>query len=373
MMVNLLVVEDDTDEIKDWQKIVSRHNQKAEVEQSIPFHLEIARNIDEARLKIKTYNFSVAIIDVRLKREEDTEDYNNTDGIDVLNEIMKTTSCFSVIYTGQPKDAEDNINNDHKNYIRIIDRTTSKSALLNTLIEDEKDIIISIHEMKNKFSKSMSSLFYKSIWPRWNYWKESESKSDALHRHMATHLHAHFLNEGDQKVHPEEYFFIPPLSEKINTGDIIFDGNNFEIFVTPRCDMTRAKTSTPTYQLVKLKDMSVEWKTLEKKLKEAKEGTKSSKVTSAENELKKFTNHNGIPSQHFIQKIKILKNGEAKEYGPFFAEFDQLRSAPRTSQAQERLRQSRIATLSNEFVPSFVERLGAYFSRIGTPDYSHPD
>ena len=44
-----------------------------------------------------------------------------------------------------------------------------------------------------------------------------------------------------------------------------------------------------------------------------------------------------------------------------------------TTENRAELSQRRVATLSNEFVPSLVERLGAYFSRIGTPDYSHPE
>lgn len=44
-----------------------------------------------------------------------------------------------------------------------------------------------------------------------------------------------------------------------------------------------------------------------------------------------------------------------------------------TAEARSDLSEFRVATLSNEFVPSLVERLGAYFSRIGTPDYSHPE
>lgn len=376
MRVNLLVVEDDLDEINDWKKIVSRHNLKSEFDQSISFHLEIANNIEEARVKINTYNFSVAIIDVRLKREEDTEGYNNTDGIDVLNEIMETTSCFAVIYTGQPKDAEDNINQEHKKYIKVIDRTTSKSALLNSLIEDEKDIVLSIHEMKNKFSKSMSSLFYKSIWPRWSYWLEnSEQKptEQALTRHMATHLHATFLNNDGQGAHPEEYFFIPPLQDNLDTGDIILQGDKLEIIVTPRCDMIRAKSATPTIQLVTLLDRKDDWESLKSTLSQKQAEGVQKKIDNALGAIKKFTNHNGETGGHFIQGFRIDINGKEQSFGPYYAQFNLLRSIERSDENIKNLLDCRIASLSNEFVPSLVERLGAYFSRIGTPDYSHPD
>ncbi|WP_230374516.1 hypothetical protein, partial [Vibrio cholerae] len=87
MMVNLLVVEDDINEINDWKKIIKRHNQIANTSGEIEFYLDIAKDKDEALIKINTFNFSVAIIDIRLKEEGKEEFYKNTDGLDVLSEI----------------------------------------------------------------------------------------------------------------------------------------------------------------------------------------------------------------------------------------------------------------------------------------------
>jgi hypothetical protein len=50
-----------------------------------------------------------------------------------------------------------------------------------------------------------------------------------------------------------------------------------------------------------------------------------------------------------------------------------MSSENNSDESAKRLLTHRIATLSNKFVPSCLERLGAYFSRTGTPDYSHPD
>jgi hypothetical protein len=69
-----------------------------------------------------------------------------------------------------------------------------------------------------------------------------------------------------------------------------------------------------------------------------------------------------------------IKQANGEHYGPFHAQFDQLifvekKDTDRLPEYQK----GKYASLSNEFVPSLVERLGAYFSRIGTPDYSHPE
>lgn len=390
MMVNLLVVEDDDVHIKDWETVVNRHNtlSKSKDDDSILFHIEIAKNKEEALKKLHTYNFSVAIIDIRLKREGEEESYNNTDGIDVLKEIMSTVSCYTVIYTGQSKDAEENIENAHQEYIKIIDRDTSKIALIKSLVDDKKEIILSINEIKYKFSRSMSSLFYNSIWPRWNYWEESEGKKEALNRHMASHLHASFLNETTA-VHPEEYYFIPPLSEDLDTGYITLKDNKHYILITPRCEIAQRKNNT--FQFIELKDISSDLEriknkdtTLNEELRSlmAKEDESPDKLEKIEaknknifnnmNKKRSLLSHGGNKaSLHFIPEIRQSKE---LSFGPFHAQFDHMVTIKKSDvQSLESFKSGVYACLSNEFVPTLIERLGNYFSRIGSPDYSHPE
>jgi hypothetical protein len=60
--------------------------------------------------------------------------------------------------------------------------------------------------------------------------------------------------------------------------------------------------------------------------------------------------------------------------GPFFVEFSHIRAVDIGNQALiADLINNRVASLTPEFLPSLVERLGSYFSRIGTPNYYHPE
>lgn len=391
MMINLLIVEDKDEHIKEWETVLTRHNavSTAKDDGSIRFHMEIAKNKDEALRKLHTYNFSVAIIDIRLKRECEDEDYNNTDGVDVLKEIMSTVSCYSVIYTGQSKDAEATIENSHQEYIKIVDRDTSKTNLIKSLVEDNKEIILSINDLKYKFSKSMSSLFYKSIWPRWNYWEESEGKKEALNRHMASHLHASFLNETIA-VHPEEYYFIPPLAEDLDTGYITLKDNKHYILITPRCEIAQKKNNT--FQFIELKNISSDLKKIEKKDtnlneeldslmakkddelpdKQEKIEAKKRNIVNNMNKKRNLLSHGGNKaSLHFIPEIRQSKKSS---FGPFHAQFDHMVTINKSDlQSLESFKSGVYACLSNEFVPTLIERLGNYFSRIGSPDYSHPE
>jgi hypothetical protein len=64
-----------------------------------------------------------------------------------------------------------------------------------------------------------------------------------------------------------------------------------------------------------------------------------------------------------------MKLVDSSEVGPLMINFAQIRSAP-ADDIEKEVVASRIASVSGEFVPSIVERLGTFFSRIGTPDYS---
>ncbi|MDP2516499.1 hypothetical protein Q8W15_07905 [Photobacterium damselae subsp. piscicida] len=55
-------------------------------------------------------------------------------------------------------------------------------------------------------------------------------------------------------------YFIPPLQDRLDTGDIILQDDSYYILVTPRCDLARAQN--PTFQLVKLVDKKDDWDTL---------------------------------------------------------------------------------------------------------------
>jgi hypothetical protein len=56
--------------------------------------------------------------------------------------------------------------------------------------------------------------------------------------------------------------------------------------------------------------------------------------------------------------------------GPWFIRFDTIRSLKKTDELFVQLKQQRFASITSEFLPSLVERLGNFFSRIGSPDLS---
>lgn len=463
--INILIVEDKQSHITEWGAAIFEFNLLAErADKKIELSCEFAKSYGEAKKLLATFNFSVAIIDIRLAEDNGEPNENNTKGNDVLLDIVRSTMCLAWVYTGQQTDAD--IPQYLEDYIELIDRSAqSKSELLETL-ESKRDIIDSITEIKQQFSQSKAEHFYSSIWPRWSLWSQDDKEftDKAIVRHMATHLHASFLNET-KNVHPEEYYFTGPMIEgKLDTGDItLIDGTHY-ILVTPRCEIAQDKNIF--YQFVELEDKSeiMEQKVaelvplsadLEQKKAAVKEKKKSLaglkqlkiKATKAKNTQKTLVNQ-AIVEKNKAEEVKIadlnskiatetqtlfklesdeiksqndilkkenelaqaeieLKKSDKKEqgqkssikdllpsskdkaslhilpvvkqpksitYGPLHAKFEKITYIAKTDNAVvERYEQGKYARLSNEFIPSFVERLGSHFSRIGTPDYSHPE
>lgn len=370
MELNILIIEDEPSIIDDWKEKIEFYT----IEESAKYeiHATYSKSFSDAKRKLSSMNFHAAVVDIRLESESGEA---NSDGNELFNIITESTLAVAAVYTGEPEIVSLQEHQEH--FAKIFKKGDGNIDGILSWFDGKSVMIDAINSVQNSFNIEMAKAFSKSIWPRWNHWVREQSEGLdstvlALKRHMATHLHASFLLEDEHGAHPEEYYFIPPLQDKLDTGDIIYTDGNFEIIVTPRCDMVRSKGEFPTYQLVQLQDMSKEWEELEKKFNDADGDPKKKK---AESSIVKFTNHNGQVGSHFIQRLRTKLPDEDSEniHGPYYAQFNQIRSIKRDENAEADLLANRIASLSNEFVPSLVERLGSYFSRIGTPDYSHPE
>ncbi|EHI9274376.1 hypothetical protein J9102_004632 [Vibrio vulnificus] len=361
MKLNLLIVEDVQSITDQWKEKLEFY--AIEEEKKYDIISTFVSTLGEAQHLLHNTSFDVAVIDIRLD-EAGEQTYN---GNTILENLSESSLTVCAVYTGEP--GTEVIEEYQKELVKVFKKGDGDGIeKILAWLDNKKEMISAIQAMQDSFNKSMARAFTHSIWPRWSYWLEnSEQKptEQALTRHMATHLHASFLNQVSA-VHPEEYYFIPPLQERLDTGDIIFYEGSYHILVTPRCDLAREQNKT--FQLVQLQCKKDDW---EKFQQEKIEGENKKAKKSAEQNIRKIINHGDRSAKlHFIPQFKLASGDKL---GPFHAEFNNMHCIKATPEARANLTSSRVATLSNEFVPSLVERLGSFFSRIGTPDYSHPD
>lgn len=383
-IVRLLIVEDEVNEITSWNNLIEIHNADL---QANGFKIELmnAKSLQDAINLIDINDFDAAVVDIRL--EQGKMAAPNTDGNEVVSKLLEAELAIVAVFTGEiaQVDIPDWAKQTVKSFRKGGDEGEGTTAVLSWLCE-MAPMIQSIRQAQQIIKSEMVKLFTKSIWPRWKYWMVensiSEDTSKSLSRHLVSHVHATLLEEAQQKVHPEEWYFVPPVRHGVRTGDLIEkDNGNYEIVITPRCDLA-IEGKVETIQLAECVNVLNEWselcnaiKVAETTLAQNQDQNKTQKLNDKiENERKKlraFTQHNNKASVHFLPPIKLH---DGNTLGPFLVQFTKIRFVNKSAtQDIETLIKNRTASLTPEFLPSLVERLGGYFSRIGTPDYSHPD
>jgi hypothetical protein len=347
--VNLLVVEDSENDLRQWVNRVERHN--AEEGKRFAIEIAFAKSRFEAESLIQARRFDAAIVDLSL-RLEGIGQHHNDDGNEVVRALAAGEMAAVVVYTGQPAEAA---TYDSDNIKVLIKGDGVDEAFAWLLAQDE--IILAIRKAQKIIRQDMALTFHRSIWPRWQQWREDQAGADKvelpLARHLVSHVYTRLLRS--EKVHPEEHYYVPPIPEsEFSTGDLLTSSSGLvEVVITPRCDIAHAGKAE-TLQLAACLDISERWK-----------GLRKSASTTSQNDVKKIMQHEGKHVQHFIPEM-TLKPGKLQ--GPWFVRFDRVRSVEMQSEEYKALKDRRLASISTDFLPALVQRLGAFFSRFGAPD-----
>jgi hypothetical protein len=348
--VKLLIVEDYAPDVREWEKGVERHN----VDVDRPFDIEatFADSRLAAERMIETRRFDAAVVDLRLKLEGVAQGHND-DGNDVVRTLAAGEMAAVAVYTGQPTEAA---RFDSPNIV-VLDKGAGLDVAFKWLTE-QGEIISAVRKASKIIGNDMALTFHRSIWPRWQQWHQGTHGPDQvelpLARHLVSHVYTQLLQRSET-VHPEEHYYVPPIrNSDASTGDLIRNSSGvIEVIVTPRCDAAHPG-KTDTLQLATCLDISEKWKGLHETNTPASHGT-----------IKQWKQHDRKEVQHFIPAM-TLEPG--KSLGPWFVRFDRIRSIDLESDEYRALKTLRFASISSDFLPSLVQRLGAFFSRFGTPD-----
>lgn len=350
-VLRVLIVEDDAGAVEDWRRAVERHNSE---EDHHEFRIEAtyAATQPAAEALAASQRFDIAVVDLRLAGEVGPGGHNQ-DGNAVVKWLTETTAAAVAIHTGQPSEAEDFASSSSR--IRVFAKGDGLEPVI-AWLREQSGIALHMQNTIRAIEADIATLFHQSIWPRWRLWSDTADPKElepALARHVISHVHAGLLDASSGKVHAEEWYFVPVASQKaLSTGDLVCrDGKEVEIIITPRCDMAHEGKSG-TVQLAKCQDISALWK------ETAEKGDKA---------LGQLRQHQGRAVQHFLPPMSI---SDREQKGPWFVRFDQIESLSLTKDLRELLVKARFASLTSEYLPSLVQRLGAYFSRIGSPDVS---
>lgn len=350
--LNILIVEDEDSKLAEWDAAIVAHNVDYETTGFLIDYSQ-AKSVSEAKHLLEFNSFDAAVVDLRLQREDGAAE-NNADGNHLIGHILESHPLGVVVYTGQSRDAE--IPDYASPQVAILDKGDGLYPVIQWLGQN-KDVFMRLRGAKAILNRETARMFFKSIWPRWKNWAHDNNKEQLNHgvaRHVVAHIHDSLLAASNDSTHSEEAYFVPPLKARVDTGDLVRMGDKVWVVVTPRCDLAN-QGKVKNILFAACEDISEEWRTLV-----------NSDSNASKDKVRKVMQHKGSHKLHFMFP---LRDHEGDLNGPWMVNFDDLISLP-VAEVNERLEEMRFASLSLLYLPSLVERLGAYFSRIGTPGFS---
>ncbi|MBT9464271.1 hypothetical protein [Hydrogenophaga sp.] len=336
----ILLVEDQQDNVDAWNDRANVHNADAAAH-GFSIETVTAPSVAEAQRILQTQKPDAVVVDLRLKVEGQMEP--NDHGNALVRYALGAHPVAIAIYTGQRQEAEVH----GVPQVEVFDRGDGLDPVFDWLSR-QYSMLLQLKATREAVERETARIFFRSIWPRWKNWASAE-KADIggmLARHVVAHVHDALLDADGGAAHPEETYFMPAIKERLDTGDLIRDGGHLWIVVTPRCDLAR-DGKVETVLVARCFDISTRWQERPK-------------------EQMRISQHDSSHKLHFLPP---LLNHEGRLLGPWFVQFHDLKAVP-AAQAPAELTANRWASLAPQFVPSLVERFGAYFSRIGTPSLS---
>lgn len=351
IVLKILIVEDEDSKVIEWQDAIDSHNADSDTK-GFSIEFKTSKTVSGAKQLLDLHRFDAAVVDLRLQTEAGVGE-NNSDGNIFVRHLVQALPMGVAVYTGQSVDA------DTQSYgspqVEVMDKGDGFDQVFNWL-DRNKDVFLKLRGVKATYNRETAKIFYKSIWPRWQHWTSdlSQDLTEVVARHVIAHVHDALLVAGGDATHPEETYFVPPMKDRLDTGDLVdYEGRKW-IVVSPRCDLAN-KGKVKTILLAACEDISVQWNALI-----------ANQSGSSRDKVKKLIQHDGSLKQHFLLPMRDVSSSAQ---GPWMVQFDDICALP-AAFALEELAPLRFASLSPMFVPSLVERFGGYFSRIGTPGFS---
>lgn len=339
--LQVLLVEDQDANIEAWKDKADAHNSDATAK-GFSIASWYAKSVREAKTLLGQHKVDAMVVDLRLQSDGGAEGEPNDHGNALVKHVVGTHPVAMAIYSGQGQEADVTA----CAQVEVFDRGNGLNPVFDWLAK-QREMVVQLRGTRTAIERETARIFFRSIWPRWTHWTKDgagDALCDTLARHVVAHVHDSMLYLGGEKAHPEETYFVPPLKDRLDTGDLIEDSGKLWIVVSPRCDLANAN-KVPTVVVAFCEDISETWNAKPK-------------------EQGNMMQHGKAAKWHFLPP---MLDSHGKELGPWYVQFGHLRAVP-DAEVASTLTAKRFASLAPQFVPSLVERFGSYFSRIGTPN-----
>ncbi|MCY4395637.1 MAG: hypothetical protein OXC10_10915 [Rhodospirillaceae bacterium] len=334
----VLLVEDDLEEKERCRRELDEVNQC--VESLLEYELLVATTRGEAVEFLERNIVDCAILDLRIPSGKDEESRSHV-GNEFLKMFLAERAVPVVVHSGYTAE----ISNEVQEYnVKTFEKIGGEYPEIFSWFESHAPLFRAMQAFRRRLMEETALIFQRSILP---HWKESEEYLEGdnhllkiVYRQIVAHL-------GEQLIlplydapghHLHEVYFRPPLREdRLHTGDIVRYDDAIYVIVTPQCNI--ANDYPDFFLLAKCKGIE---------------------ANVAKKNASKFANQNVSISEHFLPPCG--------EDGPWMVEFKTVRSVPKVE--KDVLLDSRIASITPQFIPNLIQRFSAYLGRQGQPSLS---
>jgi len=358
--IKLLILDDDTTVINSYKETIKRINRD---DTSITYKTYEAKTLDEAKEIIKYNKLDTAIIDLNLCSTGINPD--NADGNQAIKELMKNFRMPIFVVSGEIGKLEEELNNNHLIKVYTRDAFEAQNGL--EKIIPSLYLSKSLHYFsRDGFLENVINDFY------WNHlsktmksWQEVEGThpieiEKILSRHTVSSLNEQLYVNGNigsfDKYHPGEMYIIPPIKEHYHTGDIISEGEDRWIILSPACDIVN-QVNLDNYILAKIICFST-LSNFEDKIKKDKPydyfyDSLNKKGKSCYDDCK----FNKKDRFHYLPEFNIMLDN--------IIDFQNIITVPVDSIKGFK----RIASIASPFLKDIIARFSAYYARQGQPNF----
>ena len=366
--LRLLIVEDNAQELETFRDIID------------DYKIDNERDIDpvecktlEKALETLDNSFDGAIIDVKLADQGD-------EGNQLVEKIIESFFRIPIaIYTANPGNWDEDLNEKIMLIDVFIKGETEYSEILDKLWDIYHTGLTRIMGGRGKIETTLNQVFLKNLKPnrrRWiSYAKDGEENSDrtekALLRYTLNHLLQH-LEEDEVNCFPEEVYLYPPIPDKITTGGMVKEDNQWFVVLSPACDLITRRSGQFTERILFVeieKEVDIVNKAL-RRLQRITDEEEKEKVR--EDILQGLSRNNHAFYYHWLPPVKFkLSNDGSLDFDGGFLNFRKLEAlSKRKFNAKFG---DPLIQISPFFVKDIVSRFSSYYARQGQPDIDRDD
>jgi hypothetical protein len=373
--LNLLILEDNDE---DFSAIHSRNIESFnKLNTTVNFNyvdFRVSKVEDAEKLLSKDTIFHSAIIDLKLALESADEGKGNK----LISLIINKYRIPIFVYSNNIALLNSEFNSQKGCFFKTYSKASKIFTEILTEISDiNKTGIIDILGKRGHIEDVLDKVFWRHISNSLGSWiqieQDKKNKEKMLLRHVSEYI-LQYLNINDdtgefEKFNKLEFYTIPPIHEKVTTGDILMKNETEECFVviTPSCDLAN-KDTVKNIQIVSI--IPPNKGPLHGFLKEIK------KIEQQEKQIEKKDRYDSCTTNIF----KILANTYALNYY-YLPETNQIIGGLMDFQEISTIKKSlvnsvdylRIASIASPFLKDIIVKFSYYYSRQGSPDFDNSE